>query len=79
METSHETEPKVTACICHNRTFRELKDLAERCGWTTVEEITAATGCGSGCGLCRPYLEQMLRTGETDIKLIDIIKDPPPS
>jgi bacterioferritin-associated ferredoxin len=23
------------------------------------------TGCGTQCGLCRPYLRRMLRTGET--------------
>lgn len=70
MGTSRVTEPVVTACICHARTFRELKQLAERCGWTTVCEIAAHTGCGSGCGLCRPYLEKMLQTGETEMFLI---------
>lgn len=61
---------RVRACVCYGQTFRELKALAELCEFTTVEEITTATGCGSGCGLCRPYLARMLRTGETEIPLM---------
>ena len=55
----------VRACMCYPHTFEELKRLAAEHDWTTVEEITAALGCGSGCGLCRPYLVKMLETGET--------------
>ena len=55
----------VRRCVCHDRTFVELKRLAEEKGLTTVEEIGAATGCGTSCGLCRPYLARMLQTGET--------------
>jgi bacterioferritin-associated ferredoxin len=55
----------IRACICHNKTFAEVKRLADVGGWATMEEIAAKTGCGSGCGLCRPYLQRMLETGET--------------
>ncbi len=55
----------VRACLCYPRAFVELKALADAQGWTTVAEISRAVGCGSGCGLCRPYLAAMLRTGET--------------
>ncbi len=55
----------VRACLCYPHTFAELKLLAQQHGWRTVEEITQAVGCGSGCGLCRPYLARMLETGET--------------
>jgi bacterioferritin-associated ferredoxin len=30
-----------------------------------LPQLTAATGCGGQCGLCRPYLAAMLRDGET--------------
>jgi bacterioferritin-associated ferredoxin len=30
-----------------------------------VDDIVRETGCGSHCGLCRPYLRQMLETGQT--------------
>jgi len=63
-------EKPVRACLCYPHTFAELKALAERHGWQKVEEITRAVGCGSGCGLCRPYLEKMLATGETAFAIL---------
>jgi NAD(P)H-nitrite reductase large subunit len=30
-----------------------------------MTEIARRYGCGSCCGLCRPYIERMLETGET--------------
>jgi bacterioferritin-associated ferredoxin len=55
----------IRACICHHKTFNEVKQLCAANGWSTLEEIAARTGCGTGCGLCRPYLQRMLDTGET--------------
>ena len=55
----------VTRCVCFRGTFRALLARARAEGWTTVAEIGAATGCGSGCGGCRPYLAAMLATGAT--------------
>ena len=63
-------EKPVRSCICYPNTFAELKDEATRQGWTTIEEITAARGCGSGCGACRPYLQKMLETGETAFEVM---------
>ena len=31
----------------------------------TLGDLIRETGCGAGCGLCRPYLRRMLATGET--------------
>ena len=45
--------------------FAHLLPLARAGGWG-LEEIARATGCGAGCGLCRPYLRRMLATGETE-------------
>ena len=60
----------VRACLCYPHSFVELKRLAEQNDWQTVAEITAAVGCGSACGLCGPYLAQMLKTGETEFDLL---------
>lgn len=49
-------------------TFRELKELAAQ-GAGTVEALAARTGCGTGCGLCIPYIREVLRTGKTEIPL----------
>jgi bacterioferritin-associated ferredoxin len=45
--------------------FARLLPLARSGGWG-LDEIARATGCGAGCGLCRPYLRRMLATGETE-------------
>lgn len=45
--------------------FERLLPLARAGGWG-LDEIARATGCGAGCGLCRPYLRRMLATGETE-------------
>lgn len=55
----------VDRCVCHGVTFRELKGLSERVGGGFAE-LSERTGCGTGCGLCRPYIEAMLRTGRTE-------------
>jgi len=55
----------VTRCVCFKRRFADLLPLARRRGWSSLAEIAAGTGCGSGCGGCRPYLAQMLATGAT--------------
>ena len=55
----------VTRCVCHRRTFAELKSLADGNRWQTVAEISLETSCGLGCGSCRPYLQAMLDTGAT--------------
>jgi bacterioferritin-associated ferredoxin len=60
----------IRRCICHARTFAEVKELADANGWTSLEEIATGTGCGAGCGLCRPYLRRMLQTGETAFLLL---------
>jgi len=31
-----------------------------------LADVMRETGCGAQCGLCRPYLRRMLRTGETE-------------
>jgi NAD(P)H-nitrite reductase large subunit len=53
----------VTRCVCYRRSFAELLAQAKTEEWTTVAEISLATGCGLGCGACQPYLQAMLDTG----------------
>ena len=64
------TTKPVRACLCYPYSFVELKAIADAQGWATVADITRAVGCGSGCGLCRPYLAEMLRTGETAFAIV---------
>jgi bacterioferritin-associated ferredoxin len=54
-------------CVCRRVPFASLLPLARAEGWE-LDELAAATGCGAGCGLCRPYLRRMLATGETEFR-----------
>jgi bacterioferritin-associated ferredoxin len=54
-------------CVCRRVPFAILLPLARAEGWG-LDELAAATGCGAGCGLCRPYLRRMLTTGETEFR-----------
>ena len=54
----------VSRCICMRMPFEQLLPLARAGGWD-LGAVMRETGCGMQCGLCRPYLRRMLRTGET--------------
>ncbi|MCC6659621.1 MAG: (2Fe-2S)-binding protein [Phycisphaerales bacterium] len=56
-------------CLCAGVTFAEFKRRADRTG-ATMDELQRATGCGRGCGLCRPYLVLALRTGRTRLPVL---------
>jgi bacterioferritin-associated ferredoxin len=44
--------------------FADLLPEARAGNWD-LATLTAATGCGGQCGLCRPYLQAMLADGRT--------------
>jgi bacterioferritin-associated ferredoxin len=54
----------VSMCLCRGQPFARLLPLARAAGWS-LADLMRETGCGSACGLCRPYLRRMLATGET--------------
>ncbi len=64
----------ITHCICFNRSFAELKAVAEKYQCLTVEELQKHVDFGLNCKLCVPYVRQMLATGETEFGII--IEDP---
>jgi bacterioferritin-associated ferredoxin len=63
----------VSRCICRDASFAGLLVKARASGWT-LTDLIRETGCGAQCGLCRPYLERMLRTGETEF--YELLIDP---
>lgn len=69
----------VTRCICHSKTFAELKALCAANEWTTVGEISLETRCGLGCGSCRIYLQAMLDTGATAFTIAEPGQKPKPA
>ena len=62
--TSRAGSVLVSRCICRNVPFAELLPRARAAQWT-LTDLIAETGCGGQCGLCRPYLREMLLTGRT--------------
>lgn len=55
----------VTKCVCQKRTFEELIEIAADLGYTTAQELHDAGYSSNNCGMCFPYVEKALRTGET--------------
>lgn len=58
----------VNRCICHSRSFKEVKDYAEENDITSIGQLQADDFCSCGCGLCIPYIELMFETGETEFE-----------
>jgi len=56
---------QITRCVCYDKTFAELKRLADEHGCKTVEELQRYVEFGLNCKLCHPYVRRMLRSGET--------------
>ena len=56
--------------MCFEVSFETLRRYAAEHG-SSLETLTEVFGCGRGCGLCRPYIEAMLRTGRTSFELND--------
>lgn len=60
----------VERCVCRDVTFSELKELAETLN-ADLDTLSEHTGCGTGCGMCVPYIQVMLHTGMTRIPILD--------
>lgn len=58
----------VTKCVCKRVTFAEVKEIAKEQNITTLDELVSRKICGSGCGMCQPYVAKMLVTGETEFR-----------
>lgn len=56
----------VKSCICHGRSFREIKEYAEKHNINSLQELQELRYCSCSCGLCSPYVEMVLETGETE-------------
>ena len=56
---------RIDRCVCFQKTFAELQHAAEVHGVERVEALQAHVRFGERCGLCRPYVRRMLRTGQT--------------
>jgi bacterioferritin-associated ferredoxin len=71
--TSRPGSVLVSRCICRDTPFDGLLLQARASGWS-LTDLIRETGCGAHCGLCRPYLQRMLQTGETEFH--ELLTDP---
>ncbi|MCB2203226.1 (2Fe-2S)-binding protein [bacterium] len=55
----------VDRCVCFSRTFDELKRIAESEDVRDLPTLQSRVDFGQKCGLCKPYVERMLDTGNT--------------
>ena len=57
---------KIDRCICFNKTFDLLKDIAitKRC--VTIDALQKHVAFGQKCKLCKPYVCEMLKSGQTE-------------
>lgn len=58
----------INRCLCHNRSFEEIKTYAHKYDIHTIEELQSRKICSCGCRICLPYVEKMLKTGETSFE-----------
>ncbi len=68
---------RIDRCHCFRTTFAELKAVAEAAGVRDVARLRAHAAFGGQCGLCRPYVRRMLRTGETVFREVITEADEP--
>lgn len=60
---------RIDRCICHKRTFEEIKTFAEDQSFTTIEQLQVVKYCNCNCELCVPYVKKVLETGKTEFKI----------
>jgi len=76
-------ELNIDRCICRDTRFADMKRAAEDAAVDGGSEIHSVSDLqrvipfGDGCGLCRPYVRRMLRTGETVFHEIVADEDEP--
>ncbi|MBN8571909.1 MAG: (2Fe-2S)-binding protein [Ignavibacteria bacterium] len=60
----------INRCVCFNVKFADVKKIMDENGFTEIEEVQSVIDVSKNCKLCRPYLEKMLKTGETEFNYI---------
>lgn len=65
---------RIDRCVCRRTLFADLLPRAREAGWS-LDELLQETGCGDQCGLCLPYLRQMLHDGTTVFHSVLALQD----
>ena len=51
-------------CLCHGVSDRTIRGLIQE-GASSVDDIAAACGAGTGCGSCKTMVAKMVKIGAT--------------
>jgi len=54
----------VTHCLCERRSFADVLRWARERGGAELRDVERELGCGKHCGICRPFIEYALATGQ---------------
>jgi NAD(P)H-nitrite reductase large subunit len=65
--TPDESRPqlRIERCVCHDVTFREVVDWSKATGCRSVDAAAREFKCTTSCGMCLPYVERALKTGQS--------------
>jgi NAD(P)H-nitrite reductase large subunit len=55
---------RIERCVCHDVTFREVVDWSMSTGCKGVDAAAREFKCTTSCGMCLPYVERALETGQ---------------
>lgn len=68
----------IDRCYCYQKTFGELKEVADAVGVDSLSGLQKHVTFGENCELCHPYVERMLETGKTSFDEIIASDDSSP-
>lgn len=68
---------RIDRCVCHGVTFTLMREWAERRPGCAFADLQGEFRCGTGCGLCAPYVRRMLRTGTVVFREVITERDEP--
>ena len=58
----------VTKCVCSDVSFSDMKKTADKYELKSIRELKEYIEFGNNCQFCYPYIERMLKTGETEFE-----------
>lgn len=59
----------VSRCVCFDVTFEQLKKIALEHDVQSVDELHTHVVFGEKCGLCLPFVAQMLKSGAIEFEI----------
>lgn len=62
----------VDRCVCFDKTFADMKKVIDKNKIDSINELRKHFPFGENCGLCMPYVEQVIITGKTSFDVINL-------